>query len=93
MTMLNRCTRHLKPTLAFTPLEVDLLERIIPEPLDKDGRRRPSLNSSLTQLARLGGYLNRAGDAPPGNTVIWRGLSRLTDIEIGYLLGSENVGN
>lgn len=93
MTMLNRCTRHLKPTLAFTSLEVDLLNRLIPEPLDGDSRRRPSLTASLTQLARLGGYLNRAADAPAGNTVIWRGLSRLTDIEIGYLLGSQNVGN
>ena len=93
MTMLNRCTRHLKPTLAFTPLEIDLLNRLIPEPLIKNSPRAPSLNSSLTQLARLGGYLNRAGDKPAGNTVIWRGLSRLTDIEIGYLLGSRNVGN
>jgi len=51
------------------------------------------LNSCLTQLARPGGHLNRAGDAPAGNTVIWRGLSRLTAIEIGYLLGSQSVGN
>jgi hypothetical protein len=93
MTMLNRCTRHLKPTFAFTPLEVELLNRLTPEPHTEGSRRRPSLNSSLTQLARLGGYMNRAGDAPAGNTVIWRGLSRLTDMEIGYLLGSKNVGN
>jgi len=25
--------------------------------------------------------------------VIWRGMSRLTDIEFGYLMASENVGN
>jgi hypothetical protein len=93
MTMLNRFTRNLKPTLAFTPLEIELLKRLIPEPIDRESRHRPSLNSCLTQLARLGGYLNRASDAPAGNTVIWRGLSRLTDIEIGYLLGSQNVGN
>jgi hypothetical protein len=93
MTMLNRCTRHLKPTLAFTPLEIDLLNRLVPEAPNGIPRRPPSLNSSLTQLARLGGYLNRAGDTPAGNTVIWRGLSRLTDIEIGYLLDSQNVGN
>jgi hypothetical protein len=37
----------------------------------------------MTQLARLGGYLARVGDPPPGNTVIWRGFSRLRDIEIG----------
>ena len=35
----------------------------------------------------------RAGDGPPGNTLMWRGLSRLTDIEISYLLGAQNVGN
>jgi Transposase DNA-binding/Transposase Tn5 dimerisation domain len=93
MTMLNRFTRNLKPTLAFTALEIKLLDRLIPQPIERKSRRGPSLNSCLTQLARLGGYLNRAGDAPAGNTVIWRGLSRLTDIEIGYLLGSQNVGN
>lgn len=52
-----------------------------------------SLQSCLVQLARLGGYLNRAGDAPPGNTVIWRGMSRLTDIEIGFQIGTKHVGN
>ncbi|WP_407193092.1 hypothetical protein [Bradyrhizobium sp. STM 3566] len=52
-------------------------------------RRQPSTMSPwnpafyLTKLARLGGYLARAGDPPPGNVVIWRGLSRLTDIELG----------
>jgi len=93
ITMLNRFTRNLKPTMAFTPLEIKLLNRLIPKPHEPESRRGPSLNCCLTQLARLGGYLNRAGDAPAGNTVIWRGLSRLTDIEIGYLLGSQNVGN
>ena len=89
MTMLNRCTWHPSPTLVFTPLEVALLNRLVPEPSNRDTPRVPSLNSSLTQLARLGGYLNRAGDMPAGNTVMWRGLSRLSDIEIGYLLGSQ----
>lgn len=28
--------------------------------------------------ARLGGYIARASDPPPGNTVMWRRLSRLT---------------
>src|ERR1700677_46342 len=38
MTMLNRCTRHLKPTLAFTPLEIKLLNRLVPEPLNGNSR-------------------------------------------------------
>ena len=42
---------------------------------------------------RLGGYLARASDSPPGNMDIWRGLSRLTDIEMGFLIGAKLVGN
>jgi hypothetical protein len=92
MTMLNRTTQHAKPTLAFTPLEIDLLNRIADEHGSSRSRGPPSLHSSLTQLACLGGYLNRASDPPPGNTVIWRGMSRLTDIEIGFLMGAQYVG-
>jgi hypothetical protein len=47
----------------------------------------------LTKIARLGGYLARAQDAPPGHLVMWRGLSRLTDIELGFLIGAQFVGN
>lgn len=35
----------------------------------------------------MGGYLARAHDRPPGNAVIWRGLSRLVDIELGIIIG------
>lgn len=35
----------------------------------------------------------RRSDPPPGNMVMWRGLSRLTDIELGSLLGAKLVGN
>jgi hypothetical protein len=48
-----------------------------------------TLPDYLTKVAQLGGYLARAGDPPPGNMVMWRGLSRLTDIEMGYLLRSK----
>ena len=42
-------------------------------------RLQEALSTYLIKLACLGGYLVRAGDSPPGNRVIWRGLSRLTD--------------
>ncbi|MBC8753011.1 hypothetical protein, partial [Paraburkholderia podalyriae] len=42
--------------------------------------------------ARLGGYLARANDAPPGNTVMWRGMQRLTDIQLGYELARNGCG-
>jgi hypothetical protein len=40
----------------------------------------------------LGGYLARKGDPPPGNTVRWRGLTRLTDIVLGMQLAAETCG-
>ena len=45
----------------------------------------------LTKFARLGGYLARANDPPPGNIVRGRGLARLTDIQLGLLLGALNL--
>jgi hypothetical protein len=92
LTMLQRATGSAKPTLAFTPLEVDVLARAAV----KSGRANPgqafSLQECVVQLARLGGYLHRSSDGPPGNTVIWRGMSRLTDIAFGYELASGSCG-
>ena len=50
------------------------------------------LSLYLIKLARLGGFLARAKDPPPGNTVLWRGITRLTDIQLGFILGTQLVG-
>ena len=81
------------PDMALASIEIRLLDRLV---ADAGNRRCRSgtLSFYLIKLARLGGYLARSSDPPPGNTVIWRGLSRLTDIEIGLELGlAGNVGN
>lgn len=93
LTMLNRAAPDAAPTTALTASEISLLDQLV---VDAGSRRcRPgTLSYYLTKLARLGGYLARSNDPPPGNTVIWRGLSRLTDIEIGTEIGAAgNVGN
>ena len=56
-------------------------------------RSNRRLSTYIGKLARLGGYLARRGDPPPGSTVMWKGLSRLVDIELGFSLASELVGN
>ena len=67
-----------------------MLDRLVN---DKPQARRKTLAHYLTKIARLGGYLAQANDPPPGNTVMWRGLSRLTDIVLGATVGAEIADN
>jgi hypothetical protein len=91
MTMLNRADPNAPPNLALTKTEMKLLDHFVP---DKSGPPdRTSVSRYIIKIARLGGYLARARDPPPGNIVMWRGLSRLTDIELGATAGSRIVGN
>jgi hypothetical protein len=46
----------------------------------------PTLGEAMRMVAKLGGFLGRKGDGHPGATVIWRGLSRLTDITETFLI-------
>jgi hypothetical protein len=91
ITMLNRTRHDAAPTEAFTELDQYLLDELVPNKGSPPAA--PSLGHYIVKLARLGGYLARAHDPPPGNTVIWRGLSRLTDIELGIMIGAQLVGN
>jgi hypothetical protein len=91
ITMLNRTAPRTQLDDAFTEVEQYLLDELLPDSAHRE--RRPGLNDYIVKLARLGGYLARAHDPPPGNTVIWRGLSRLTDIELGIMIGVQLVGN
>jgi len=90
LTEINRSAPEASPEVALTATEVTLLDQLV-----KDTARiaqAPPLSRSLIKLAQLGGYLARANDPPPGNKVIWRGMHRLIDIELGYRLGRENCG-
>ena len=91
MTMLNRTAPNAPPDLALTATEMRLLDHLVP---DKRGPPdRKSVSHYIIKIARLGGYLARANDPAPGNIVMWRGLSRLTDIELGAHVGARIVGN
>ena len=92
LTMMNRVAPSASPLAALTSLETRILDRVFKEKPGKL-RAKPTLSAYLTKIARLGGYLARTKDPPPGNIVMWRGMSRLTDIELGFLLGSRLVGN
>jgi hypothetical protein len=55
--------------------------------------RKATVSDYMIKIARLGGYLNRASDPPPGNMVMWRGMAKLNDIHLGFLMGRQLVGN
>lgn len=90
MTMINRVCPDGPPTLALTKTEITTLERVVtgtPAP------SRKTVSHYLTCIAKLGGYLARKGDPPPGNMVMWRGMTRLADIVLGMSIAKEIVGN
>jgi Transposase DNA-binding len=91
ITMLNRTSPDASPNEAFTEIDQYLLDELVPD--HKREKVNYGLGRYIVKLARLGGYLGRAHDPPPGNTVIWRGLTRLTDIELGIMIGVQLVGN
>ncbi len=91
LTMLNRTVPQADLALAFTKLERQLLDRLTKTP--RHLAEVQSVACYLEKLAQLGGHLRRAHDPPPGNQLIWKGMARLTDIELGYLLAKENAGN
>ena len=77
------------PQLALTDVEITVLDRLQP---DKDPSSDKSLSNYILKIAKLGGYLARAHDPPPGSMVIWRGWTRLNDIILGTTITAETCG-
>lgn len=90
LTQINRCSSKISGSEGFTKLEMQLLEKLIPD--KNSSKNKKYLSDYLIKLARLGGYLYRNADPPPGNIVMWRGLTRLTDIQLGFNLALNICG-
>jgi hypothetical protein len=90
--MTNRIDPEADPELVFTDLELRILERLVNDKTTVQLQQH-GLSHYLIKLARLGGYLARNSDPPPGNETIWRGLTRLVDIQLGVIMGAEIVSN
>jgi hypothetical protein len=89
MTMLNRSTTTISVNAVFSETERQLLDHLVP---NRKTDKPDTLSAYIIKVARLGGYLARNTDSPPGNIVMWRGLSRLTDIALGFE-AAKDVGN
>lgn len=87
ITMLNRESPGLPTEIAFDSIEIRLLTR-----RSKSESAPSTLGQCIVLLAKIGGYLARKSDPPPGSTVIWRGLNKLYELRAGYEIAL-NVGN
>jgi hypothetical protein len=90
LTMVKRTDPDMSADMAFTKSEIEILDRTTgsAKPTSK-----PNAAYYIIAVAKLGGYLARGKDPPPGNMVLWRVLSRLTDIHLGFELRKRLVGN
>jgi hypothetical protein len=59
----------------------------------RDAYKATAVSDYIIKIARLAGYLNRASDPPPGNLVMYRGMSKLNDSHLGFQLAAKIVGN
>ncbi len=82
-TMLSRTVPELPCTILLDPEEWQALFCTIhatPTPPSEP----PSLRQAVRWIARLGGFLDRKGDGPPGVTVLWKGFQHLCDLTTMY---------
>jgi len=77
LIMMGRTAPDLSCEAAFAPEEWRALYIVTQR--KKPPRQPPSLGEILVLVARLGGYLARKGDGPPGPKAIWIGLQRVRD--------------
>jgi len=53
-------------------------------------KKAPPIGNVIVWVARLGGYLARKGDGPPGTITLWRGWKRLADLTEGWNLATQS---
>lgn len=84
LTFLARTDPDAPATTMLAPHELEALYTFLhKQPLPAS--LQPSVHQATIWIARLGGFLNRKSDGPPGVTVIWRGWQRLADISAAFL--------
>jgi hypothetical protein len=94
LTMVNRATPDAPAESVLTKPEIELLDRLAARATPTGELQAPqrTISHYLVQIAKLGGYLARAQDPPPGNMVLWRGLTRLSDMLLGFGLRHDGCG-
>lgn len=68
---------ELSMTVLFSNLEIKVMKLFA----KRHNLKEPgNLGGAVLLVAKMGGYLNRKHDYPPGAEVLWRGLKHLTHL-------------
>lgn len=92
ITYLNRIDPKILAAEILTEDELLALHHFINK---KSGtiKGAPTIGEVVPMIAQLGGFLGRKSDGFPGVKVLWRGLSKLTNITDAYIVFVKDVGN
>src|SRR5690606_28021170 len=80
MTLLGREMPELPIELLFDDLEIRVLAIVSKQ---KGWTPPGNLGEAVITVARIGGYMNRKHDPPPGAELLWRGHRQLTLLSQG----------
>lgn len=84
MTLLGREDPELAAEILFSDIELEVLTAFAAS--RRDLTPPQNVGEAVRLVARLGGYLDRKSDPPPGHQVIWRGYAKLRVMCEGYQL-------
>jgi hypothetical protein len=83
MTLLGREVPELPSEVLFSDLEIEVLRAYA----KKKGLHAPDcLGVAVKLVAKMGGYLDRANDPPPGHQIMWQGYTKLQIMCEGFAL-------
>jgi len=86
--MVRRGNPEAPPSTVFTHKEIEFLDRL-ETTTNRD--KADNLDSYIIKVARLGGYLDRKNDPPPGAAIMWRGTARLADLLESFAMAQQGI--
>ena len=89
MTLLGRESPELPAEVLFSDLDIRVLKAFARQ---RKLEGPSTVGIAVGLVARLGGYLARANDPPPGHEVMWRGFTMLQGMSLGFAIALEEGG-
>jgi len=81
---LSRMEEERKPDECLTEAEMRVIEG-----MDEEVTQGDTAREYLLGVARIGGYMDRSNDPPPGWQILWRGFSDVQKMAKGYRLAQQ----